>query len=123
MSLTLYITHHFDCTVRCHLPGEKKMHEFQARFLEISQGKMQKILQDQERGSRTLLEKVLVGWKDIIDEQGRPILFSNDDRSRLLERPYLVLVLVKTYMRAMFASEDVPGEIQEKNCLPSLNIG
>ena len=55
------------------IPGEFEKFEFNAKFVRLTRTELDKFEDEDEF---TALEKILVGWEDVNEEDGTPITFS-----------------------------------------------
>ncbi len=85
--------------------GRHATHKFQAHFLLLDQDEIDETLggdyDDDDSADRDLLRKVLVDWKQVADEDGNAIEFSDEARDRLLRIPYVRVALVRAYFQAI----------------------
>ena len=56
-------------------------------------------------GLKDLVRKILVRLDDMVDEQGKPLPYSDDLRDQLLELPYMRLGLLRGYQAAMIGAK------------------
>lgn len=82
--------------------GGHKVEEFKATFLVVdvhSLGDTNSL-----DGQTELLQRVVVGLEDIVDDAKKPIPFSDEFRDRLIGIPYIRAGLVQTYLAAVIKS-------------------
>ena len=56
-------------------------------------------------GLKDLVRKILVRLDDMVDEQDKPLPYSDDLRDQLLELPYMRLGLLRGYQSAMIGAK------------------
>lgn len=85
--------------------GRHATHEFSAHFVLLDQDEIDETLggeyNEDESADRDLLRKVLVGWKQVANEDGNEIEFSDEARDRILKIPYVRIALVRAYFKAI----------------------
>jgi hypothetical protein len=96
---TIRSTYRFTTIVEARLP-DGQTESFEATFeagAEILDG-----LQDPARAMEAL-RTALVGFGDIVDSDGQPVIFSESARDRLLDLPFIAKALVKALSDGFWA--------------------
>lgn len=96
----------FDWPVAVQKPvdgGSFQTERFTARFVLIPHREVEDVLTGRvENVDEDFLAKVFVGWgDDVMDEDGSPIVFTPEARSRLLSIPYVRSAIARAYFDAM----------------------
>ena len=58
------------------------------------------------RGDEELLRRVVVGWQDIVDENGQKLAFTRANLARLLSYPFVVRSLSMAYVEGLRGEMD-----------------
>ncbi|WYK06756.1 hypothetical protein DWF04_018205 [Cereibacter sphaeroides f. sp. denitrificans] len=74
---------------------------FRATFRVLSSAKADSHDLSTNAGIDAFLREVVVGLEDIADEEGRPLPYSDELRSRVLDPIYVKLALLRTYTEAL----------------------
>lgn len=97
--------------VKIQLPksgGGFSNHEFQALFKRIPQSDLKKLIEGEEGKAPTdkaFCEAVMIGWKDVKDEEGNDLEFSDETFNQLLEIPQVAQTLVNAYVDSIAGSK------------------
>jgi hypothetical protein len=92
--------------------GRREKQEFQAEFKRLPQSRLAKI---QELAQKTIDKKadadeisdvqvadeILVGWTDIVDDDGEQIQFNKAAKAQLLELPMMAACIIETYFTSL----------------------
>jgi hypothetical protein len=96
--------------------GTRKKQSFTARFKELKQTRINEIqvlvqkrvksIQEGEEDTsgitdQSIADEVLVGWEDVEDGEGNPILFSNKIKKQLLDKPMLASAIIESYFDSL----------------------
>ena len=113
MSLRFTISDTFEHDIRLKTPeGDQSFiavfKELTAKELDTLAGVKDIALID-AKGENRLLQKVFVGWKDVVDAKGNAVAFTLEHRDALLQRNYIRLQLMQAYLQAVLL-----GEAQKK---------
>ena len=96
-------------TVRAPKDGGFEEQTFTVRFRAMSSGRAKQLAEDlapvpardQERKLADLLPDVVVGWRDVVDEGGKPIAFDDKALGRVLDLPYVRVAMMAAYVQAI----------------------
>ena len=103
--------------------GTKKEQSFDAQFKQLPQTRINEIqvlvqkrvksIQEGEEDTsgitdQSIADEVLVGWEDVEDGEGNPILFSNKIKKQLLDKPMLASAIIESYFDSLV-------KVKEKN--------
>lgn len=96
-------------TVRAPKDGGFEEQTFTVRFRAITSGRAKRLAEDlapaaardQERKLADLLPDVVIGWRDVVDEDGAPIPFDADALERILDLPYVRVAVMAAYVQAI----------------------
>lgn len=72
---------------------------FKARFRVMDVEQLSDV-QD-EGGQKAVLQKVVAGMEDLVDEAGEPMPYSDDLRDRLIGVPFVRIALFTAYLRGV----------------------
>lgn len=78
--------------------GKVAIHPCEIEFELLPQSEYELLAQD---GDITLLERLVQGWRDILDERGEPLAFNEDNIQALLQVPYVRSSFLQGYMQAV----------------------
>lgn len=115
---TLEETYYFDqrVTASARLPnGSYMTEEFMASFRVVRRSEVLEIFK--QRGDRegALLRSALVGWDGVQDAQGTPMPFSEENRDRLLEIPFIAAAIHTAYLAGLRQlSDGSPAETPQR---------
>ncbi|MBF0095162.1 MAG: hypothetical protein HQL34_11535 [Alphaproteobacteria bacterium] len=102
----------FSWPVRILVPvpnGRKEVREALGLFRVVSSERLGELNDQAGNPDKTILKEVLAGWNKIEDEQGSPLVFSDETRDALLAIPYVRAAFIRAYFQA------INGEAAEKN--------
>lgn len=88
--------------------GGSKQMKFRAQFAELTTDEIRAITDeadDEGEATEALLKRVFIGFEDVTDEEGKKVDFSDSVRDMLINRPYIRVALVQSYMRALSGNE------------------
>lgn len=97
--------------VKVELPkdgGSYQKHEFQAHFKRITQSQLKILLEgegDKNPTDKEFCKSVVIGWKDILDEEKNPIEFSDESLETLIEIPSVAKTIVVSYLDSIAGSK------------------
>lgn len=83
--------------------GKYEKHQFDAEFKHLSTSRFEALSEELRNGDKTdrqLAEEVLVGWKNIKDEDDQELLFTPENRDRLLEVPGVLRGITAAFIDA-----------------------
>ena len=80
--------------------------EFTAVFQELDIDEAQAL---SKQGDVAFMQRILVDWKDVTDQHGKPIALTDEVRKQICKTAYLVEAVVKTYFLML------RGEADSKN--------
>ena len=115
MSFKIIIDRRFSCPIVVSVPSENgvQQQQFTACFVEMGQQSLRQLVNDGDNdgknGDVRLLDAVLVGWRDIVDEHDQPLPFDDHWKKRMIDIPYIRAALLKAYIEAL------AGAASEKN--------
>jgi hypothetical protein len=78
--------------------------DFDAEFKRITQSKIEELFNKLSEGTindRQVADEVLIGWKGVQDDSGKPLNFTDATKARLLDVAGLAGVLVMAYTDAL----------------------
>ena len=81
---------------------------FTPRFLEIDEDELNAIFKE-PKSDIALLQRVLIGWDDLLDRAGKTLPFSASARDQLTKKPRLRKAVVEAYIDAILGGERVEG--------------
>ncbi|HYC03717.1 MAG TPA: hypothetical protein VED40_10510 [Azospirillaceae bacterium] len=82
-------------------PGQFATHRFTALFRVLPTDEARALLAKPDSLDRDLLGQVLVGWRDVADEDGQPLPFGDEARDRLCRDPRVQAALVDAYRKSI----------------------
>ena len=74
--------------------GVYKSETFTATFCRMKKQELESL---DEIGDDVFLEKILLGWEDINDEDGKPVVCSKSNKAELMEDPYWRRSVIEAY--------------------------
>lgn len=90
--------------VRFSLPGSATSVSFEAVFHRLSQSDLDEIGEQVAKGNlndRQILDRVLAGWKGIVDEAGEPIEFGSPGTAVVLDTYPVTPATVKAFFESL----------------------
>jgi hypothetical protein len=97
--------------VKIELPkdgGSYHKHTFQALFKRIPQSELKKLIEGEVEKAPTdneFCKAVMIGWKDIKDEESNDVEYSEENLEKLLEIPMVAKTIVTTYLDSIAGSK------------------
>lgn len=88
--------------------GTHKKETLNIEFKRIPQSEIKKLLEGEADKPATDVEfskAVVVGWKDVQDEDGSPIEFSSESLQQILEVPMVAKSVVSSYLESIAGSK------------------
>lgn len=87
--------------------GKYEPHEFQAEFKRVPQSRIDKLFEDLKdiaasgMSDDAIVKEMMIGWRDVNDAEGKPVLFNSDTLAQLLEVPRLRAAIVKSFFESL----------------------
>lgn len=88
-------------TVEVPIDGGHRKETFKARFRVLDSAKIDGFDLDSEEGSTELLKAAIVTLDELVDENNKPVPYSDELRDQLIVVPFVRAALAKTYFAAI----------------------
>ncbi|MCR9218926.1 MAG: hypothetical protein NXI21_01750 [Alphaproteobacteria bacterium] len=103
----------FTWPVEIRVPTESGTFQTQAiraQFRVLPQSRLEEIARarvDDQDTNRSMIHEALIGWeaRDVVDEDGAEIPFSEGVKDQLLDIPYVLIAMAKAYRDAVITGE------------------
>lgn len=101
----------YEWTVSVQFPvsGDKhKTDTFKAEFKRLPQSRIKEIyqsIQDDKMGDKDLVKEILVGWKEVTDDKGNDIPFSEASLEKLLDIQLVAASISKAFLESITGSK------------------
>jgi len=97
----------YDWTVKVDFPvsGDKyQTQSFKAEFNRLSQTRieeLQKQVEEEQISGKDFVKEIVIGWKEVNDENGQPIEFSPAALEKLCDIPIVARAIVKAFFASI----------------------
>ena len=84
--------------------GRYRDADFQAVFQMLGQDEIDDIIrriQDEDAQDEDLANRLLIGWTGVVGKDGEALAFSDENRSALLNVPYVRRAVLRAYLASM----------------------
>lgn len=81
---------------------------FDVEFKRITQSRIDEIMSsgnEDELGFKTVAEEIVVGWRGVSDDNGDEFIFSEGNKSMVLDVPMLATAIVKAWIKSLAGAQ------------------